>query len=295
MNILVADKFGPGLEKRLARFGRVAVADEKALAGAEVVLVRSATKVNRAYIDRAPKLKLVVRGGVGVDNIDVDYCRLKGILVRNTPAASAIAVAELAIAMMLALVRRVAEAHASVRALKWEKKAFAGTELAGKTLGLVGVGHIGREVALRARAFGMRVVACRRSPAPCDCAELMPFGRVLAEADFVSLHLPLNMDTKHLIGRETIARMKKGAVLVNTARGALVDEAALVEALRSGHLAGAAVDVYDKEPPEAKSPILSAPNVVLTPHLGASTAENMDRIADEAVALVEAFAAGKLK
>jgi len=295
MNILIADKFGPGLEKRLARLGKVAVADEAFLEKAEVVLVRSATKVNPAYIDRATNLKLVIRGGVGVDNIDLDYCRLKGILVRNTPAASAIAVAELAIGLMLALVRHLPRAHASTAAGAWEKKALKGTELCGKTLGLVGVGHIGREVALRAKAFGMRVVACRRSMNPCDFAELMPLGKVLAAADFLSLHLPFNKDTKHLIGTKTIARMKKGAFLVNTARGALVDERALVRALESGRLAGAGVDVYPTEPPDAASALLSAPNVVLTPHLGSSTAENMERIADEAVALVEAFGAGRLK
>lgn len=295
MKILIADKFGPGLEERLARFGTVRTADDAFLAEAEVVLVRSATKVNHDYIDRVKKLRLVIRGGVGIDNIDAAYCKEKGILVRNTPAASSIAVAELALALMLALVRRVPEAHASMRAGGWEKKSLKGSELGGKTLGLVGAGRIAREVALRAKAFGMRVVACRRSKRACRFAKLVPFERLLAEADFVSLHLPLTDDTKHLVGAETLARMKKGAFLVNTARGALVDEAALAEALRSGKLGGAGVDVYAPEPPDPKSPLLSAPNVVLTPHLGSSTAENMERIADEAVALIEAFEAGKLK
>lgn len=295
MNILIADKFGAGLEKRLARFGRVAVADEAFLPEAEVVLVRSATKVNREYIDRAKKLRLVIRGGVGIDNIDTACCKEKGILVRNTPAASSVAVAELALALMLALARRVPEAHASMRDGRWEKKSLKGSELGGKTLGLVGAGRIAREVAVRAKGFGMRVVACRRSKKPCDFAELVPFERVLAEADFVSLHLPVADETRHLVGAEALAHMKKGAFLVNTARGALVDESALAEALESGKLAGAAVDVYPTEPPDPKSPLLSAPNVVLTPHLGSSTGENMERIADEAVALIETLSAGRLK
>lgn len=292
MKILISDNFGPELPGLLSKHGEVFVADDAAVSEADVILVRSKTKVRGEYLERAKNLKLVIRGGVGIDNIDSAACAARGILVRNTPQASAIAVAEMAFALMLAVVRHIPAADAGTRAGDWPKKLLGGTELYGKTLGLVGVGNIGGEVARRARAFGMRVLAHRRSGRPSEVAEVVALETLLATSDFVSLHVPATAQTKGLIDAATIDKMKTGAVLINTARGACVVDEDLAAALRSGKLAGAGIDVYRSEPVESDSPLLTAPNVVLAPHLGASTRENMARVGAIAAQIVADFAAG---
>jgi len=278
MVILLADTFAADLPKRLSAFGEV-VSDMKRLADAEIVIVRSKTKVDKTMIDAAPKLKFIIRGGVGVDTIDVDYAKAKGILVDNTPEASSLAVAELTFALMLALPNHLVKADVSMKEGKWLKKELERTELGGKTLGLVGIGRIAREVASRAKAFGMKVVAFDKYVAVSDAAEMMSLDEVFAKADYISLHTPLTDETRGMINAASIAKMKDGVRLVNTCRGQVIVEADVVAALASGKMAGYATDVFYKEPPEA-SPLLTAPNVLLTPHLGASTEENLLRLGD---------------
>ena len=276
MVILLADAFAPDLPGRLSAFGEV-VSDFKRLADAEILIVRSKTKVDKTMIDGAPKLKFIIRGGVGVDTIDVDYAKAKGILVDNTPEASSLAVAELTFALMLAMPNHLVKADVSMKEGKWLKKELERTELCGKTLGLVGIGRIAREVATRAAAFGMKVVAYDKYVATSDVARMMSRGEVFARADYISLHTPLTDETRGMINAASIATMKDGVRLVNTCRGQVIVEADVVAALASGKMAGYATDVFYKEPPEA-SPLLTAPNVLLTPHLGASTEENLLRL-----------------
>ncbi|MBI5837446.1 MAG: hydroxyacid dehydrogenase [Candidatus Eisenbacteria bacterium] len=248
---------------------------------AEGWIVRSGTKATADLIEAAPKLRAIGRAGAGVDNVDVPAATRRGIPVMNVPGGSTVAVAELAFALMLALVRKVPQAHASLRAGRWEKSAFAGSELNGKTLGIVGFGRIGEAVAVRARAFGMTVLAHdpprAAGPAPENVA-WAGLDELLERADIVTVHAPLLPGTRGLLGAAQFARIKPGALLVHCARGGVVDEAALLEALRSGRLAGAALDVFEQEPPAADHPLLALPNVVVTPHLGASTAEAQDGV-----------------
>ena len=278
MVILLADAFASDLPGRLAPFGEVS-SDLGRVGEAEVVIVRSKTKVDRAMIDRAPKLKYVIRGGVGVDTIDVDYAKQKGIAVDNTPEASSLAVAELAFALMIALPNHIAEADASMKQGKWLKKELERTELGGKTLGLVGIGRIARELAVRAKAFGMKVIAYDKYVEKSDAAQMVGLDEVYAKSDYISIHTPLTDETKGMINAAAIAKMRKGAYLVNTCRGPVVAAEDVAAALKEGRLGGYATDVYDKEPPEG-SPLLSAPRVLLTPHLGASTEENLLRLGD---------------
>ncbi len=278
MVILLADAFAPDLPARLKPFGEV-VSDLGRVSEAEVIIVRSKTKVDKAMIDAAPRLKYVIRGGVGVDTIDVDYAKTKGIVVDNTPEASSLAVAELAFALMIALPNHIAEADSSMKQGKWLKKELERTELGGKTLGLIGIGRIARELASRAKAFGMKVVAYDKYVQVSDAATMMSLDEVLAQSDYISLHTPLTDETRGMINTQTIAKMKKGACLINTCRGPVVKPDDIAAALKAGSLGGYATDVYDKEPPEG-SPLLSAPRVLLTPHLGASTAENLLRLGD---------------
>jgi len=287
MVILVADAFAPDLPGRLSAFGEV-VSDVKRLADAEILIVRSKTKVDKAMMDGAPRLKYIIRGGVGVDTIDVDYAKAKGILVDNTPEASSLAVAELAFALMLAMPNNLTKADASMKEGKWLKKELERTELCGKTLGLVGIGRIAREVAARAAAFGMKVVAYDKYVATSDVARMMSLGEVFAQADYISLHTPLTDETKGMINKASIATMKDGVRLVNTCRGQVIVEAEVVEALVSGKMAGYATDVFYKEPP-TDSPLLTAPNVILTPHLGASTEENLLRLGDSIESRVKKY------
>jgi len=278
MVILLADAFASDLPGRLAPFGEV-TNDLGRVAEAEVIIVRSKTKVDKAMIDKAPKLKYIIRGGVGVDTIDVEYAKAKNIAVDNTPEASSLAVAELAFALMISMPCHIAEADASMKQGKWLKKELERTELSGKTLGLIGIGRIAREVAVRAKAFGMKVVAYDKFVEKSDAAEMMSLDKVFAQADYISLHTPLTDETKGMINAQSLAKMKKGAYLVNTCRGKVVVEEDIVAALKSGQLAGYGTDVYYSDPPE-NTPLATAPHVVMTPHLGASTEENLLRLGD---------------
>jgi len=288
MKILISDAFDPSLPGKLAAFGEV-TDDKEQVAEVDVVLVRSKTKCDRDYIDRAKKLRLVIRGGVGLDNIDVDYARSKGIQVFNTAEASAVAVAELAFALMIAVPSRLVDGHVSMMQRQWLKKELKRTELMGKTLGLIGAGNIGTELARRAVAFGMRVIAYDPLLKSHELAELASLDTVLGQADYLSLHVPLTDETRGMINAGTIAKMKNGAVIINTARGKCVVEADLVEALRSGKLRAYATDVFFSDPPDPACPLYDAPNVVMTPHIGASSTENLLRIGDVVITILEDF------
>jgi D-3-phosphoglycerate dehydrogenase len=231
-------------------------------------------------------VKLFIRGGVGMDNIDVAYCKEKGITAMNTPEASSVAVAELAMALMLAIPNRMVEGHNGIVAGKFLKSELKRTELYQKTLGLIGIGRIGTEVAKRAQAFDMKVVAHDKVVQQHPIARILPLDDVLAASDYLSLHTPLTDETKGMINRQTIAKMKKGAIIVNTGRGKCVVEEDVVEALNSGQLGGYATDVWYKDEIYG-SPIVGAPNTVVMPHLGASSKENLLRIGDIVVDILE--------
>lgn len=266
---------------------------ERALDGVGAWLVRSETKVTKDWIGKAKTLRLIGRAGVGVDNIDVNEATLRGIAVVNAPAANTIAACEHAFGLMVSLARNIPQADADVKAGNWKRAKWMGVELQGKTLGVVGLGRIGREVSRRALAFGMRVLAFDPFVSAEQAREL---GVQLSElkplfegSDFITLHAPGSDKTKHLINSETIQWIKKGARLVNCARGELIEEKALVEAIQSGRLAGAALDVFEKEPLAAESPLRKLPQVILTPHLGASTQEAQSKVATELAQSVLAF------
>jgi D-3-phosphoglycerate dehydrogenase len=292
MLILICDAFDPSLAGKLERFGEV-TDDMGRLAEAEVALVRSKTKCTKEWIDAAPKLKLIIRGGVGTDNIDKPHAAEKGITVHNTPKASGIAVAELAFALMLAVPNRLVEGHAGMVAGKWLKKELKRTELFGKTLGLVGIGNIATEVATRAAAFGMKVTAYDKYISESAHAEMVgTLAELAAGADYISLHVPLTDETRGMIDADLIGRMKDGAVVVNTGRGACVDADAVAAALASGKLRAYATDVWPSDPPPEDYPLLKAPNVIMTPHLGASSKENLLRIGAEVEAIIGSFLEG---
>ncbi len=277
MLILISDAFDESLPSVLARYGEV-TDDKGRLAGAEIVLIRSKTKVTKEYIDSAPKLKMVIRGGVGLDNVDRVYAKEKGIIVWNTADASTTAVAELAFALMIALPNHLTRADSTMREGKWLKKELKRTELHGKTLGILGLGRIGLALAQRAGAFHMRVLGWHPDVYFTDLAEICDtMEEVLPQSDFVSLHMPLLPDTKGLINKETLKLFKDGAYLINTGRGKCVVEEDVAEALKSGKLSGFATDVWYSDPP-VNSPLLDAPNTLFAPHIGASSKENMKRI-----------------
>ena len=288
MKILISDAFDPSLPEKLKAFGEV-TDDKDEMSEVHVVLVRSKTKCDRDYIDRAKNLRLIIRGGVGLDNIDVDYARSKGIQVFNTAEASAVAVAELAFALMLAVPTRLVEGHLGMVERKWLKKELKRTELMGKTLGLVGAGNIGTELARRAIGFGMRVIAYDPLLKSHELVDLVTMEELLALSDYISLHVPLTDETRNMINRETIEAMRDGVVIINTARGRCVDEEDMAAALRTGKARAYATDVWYSDPPDAECPLYDAPNVVMTPHLGASSRENMLRIGDIIVRILEDF------
>ncbi len=288
MRILISDAFDPSLPEKLKAFGEV-TDDKSAVPEVDVVLVRSKTKCRRDYIDQAKKLRLIIRGGVGLDNIDVDYARSKGVQVFNTAEASAVAVAELAFALMISVPTRMAEGHVGMMNRQWLKKDLKRTELMGKTLGLIGAGNIGTELARRAIGFGMRVIAYDPLLKGHELLDLVTLEELFKESDYISLHVPLTDETKGMINTETIAQMKDGVVIINTARGKCVDEEDMVEALKSGKVRSYATDVWYSDPPDADCPLYDAPNVVMTPHLGASSQENMLRIGDVVVRILEDF------
>lgn len=262
----------------------------------DILIVRSATKVNKAVIDAAAetnRLKLIIRGGVGVDNIDVDYAKTKGMRVRNTPNASSSSVAELVIGHIFTMARFIHCANLSMRRGEWNKNLYKGIEINGKTLGVIGFGRIGRETAKKAKALGMKVkffdiagpVLGNKSYKYCNLDE------ILTTSDFISLHVPFNSGEKAVIGKEEIDKMKHGAYLINCARGGVVDEEALVKALDTGKLAGAAIDVFEREP--TINPILcNHERVSLTPHIGASTVEAQKRIGGEIVDIIYDYVHG---
>jgi len=288
MLILICDAFDPSLPKRLERFGEV-TEDQARLRDAQVALVRSKTKCTAEWIAQAPKLKLIIRGGVGIDNIDAKAAKERGIEVRNTPNASSVAVAELAFALMIAVPNHLVEAHNALKLEgKFLKKEIKRTELMGKTLGLVGIGRIAQELGKRARAFGMRVLAFDPYVKTSEAAILVPTVKELfQQSDYISLHTPLTEETRGMINRESIANMKNGVVIVNTGRGKCVVEEDLVEALKSGKVGAYATDVWFSDPPDPACPLLTAPNVIMTPHIGASSKENLLRIGDEVVELLD--------
>jgi D-3-phosphoglycerate dehydrogenase len=258
----------------------------------DAVIVRSATKITSGVIEKAKKLKVIGRAGVGLDNVDVEAARKKGIKVMNTPRATSRSVAELVIGMMFALSRDLVNATISVKDGRWEKKRFEGRELKGKTLGIIGLGGIGCEVAELAIAMGMNVMATRAHlEIGCQIrgVEIVSLEELLSRAEIISVNVPLNDATRKMIGRREIERMKDGAILINCSRGGIVDEGALYDALKSGKLAGAGMDVYELEPPK-DSPLLTLGNVVLTPHIGAQTLEGQERCGFEiAQKVVEAL------
>lgn len=277
MKILICDAFDPTLPDLLKKHGEV-TSDINELPNATVALVRSKTKGDRDFIDKGKSLKMIIRGGVGLDNIDVKYAREKNIEVRNTAEASSIAVAELAFAMMIAVPNRLVEANTSMQAGKWMKKELKRTELYGKILGIIGCGRIGTELARRAKAFGMMVVGYDPSVDVSDDILIKPtLEDMLPICDYISIHTPLTDRTRGFINKDTIARMKNGVVIINTGRGKCVIEADVVDALKSGRIGFYANDVWYSDPPES-TPLVGAPNTLLAPHIGASTNENLLRI-----------------
>src|SRR6202034_2896113 len=286
MKIIVADKISERGTALLREAGWNVVTPTAAALPSEIVdadalIVRSATKVTAALMANAGRLRVIGRAGVGVDNVDVDAATRRGVMVMNTPGGNAVSVAEHTIALMLGLARAVPQANASIQAGKWEKSAFSGTEMRGKTIGLVGLGRVGTEVARRARGLEMKVLAYDPFVTPAAAreveVELLPLDEVLKQADVVSLHTSLSGSTEKMIDAAAIAKMKKGARLINCARGELIDGAALAEALRSGHLSGAAVDTFATEPPK-NSPLSGLPNLIATPHIAGSTAEAQEEV-----------------
>jgi D-3-phosphoglycerate dehydrogenase len=263
---------------------------ERAQAGVDALLVRSATKVTRTLIENSRGLRLIGRAGVGVDNVDVAAASEHGVLVINAPEGNTIATAELTIAQLFACARKLPQAYATTRAGSWDKRALMGTQISGATLGVVGLGHIGRAVAQRARGLGMRVLGYDPlPPREPGGVELCALETLLAQSDFVTLHVPFSEATRHLISRERLLAMKRGARLINCARGGLVDERALLECLDSGHIAAAALDVLEGEPPQPAHPLLSRSEIAITPHIGASTRQAQAAVALEIAQGVLAF------
>ena len=297
MNVLIAEPLAPaGLDLLRSQPGwNIVVSNPKdfeaCLPEADALLVRSVVQVNQSLLARAPKLRVVGRAGVGVDNVDLDAATQAGVLVMNTPGGNSISVAEHTLALMLAMARHIPQANYSTRAGKWEKKKFIGTELRGKTLGVVGMGAIGREVTKRARAFEMRIVAHDPYITPKIAydlgVDLVDLPALYAASDYITLHVAATPDTTGMLSRQAFAQMKTGVRIVNCARGELVDEAALAEAIASGKVADASIDVFAKEPVGPGYPLFASDAVLATPHIGGSTEEAQEivgvRIAEQVV------------
>jgi len=308
MKVLISDKIEEVCPRRLREFPGIEVVEKGGLPPAALIqeirgciglIVRSATKVTRELIEAGASLKVIGRAGAGVDNIDVKAATAKGIVVMNTPGGNANAVAELTIALMFALAREIPRGDATIKAGKWEKKSFMGTELAGKTLGLVGIGFVGSRVAAKARGLDMKVQVYDPFVSADESrrlgAEMVDLEPLLASSDYVSLHLPKTPETTGLINKALIAKMKRGAYLINCARGGIVNEADLIAGLDSGQVAGAAVDVYDPEPP-ADWTLAKHPRVVAMPHIGATTVEAQETVARMIAEQVGAYlTTGKVK
>jgi len=300
--VLVADAVSQRGIEELSAGGALDVSVQTGLPEAEIVkiipefdalVVRSQTKVSAAVIEAAKKLKVVGRAGVGVDNVDVDAATKRGIIVMNTPGGNTISTAEHAFSLIVSIARSIPQAHASIVAGKWDRKKYEGVELYNKTLGILGMGRIGTEIARRAIAFGMRVLAydpyLSASRARTLQVELIDqLDELIPQADFFTLHMPLTDETKHMIDARRLKMMRKGARIVNCARGGLIDEAALYDALKSGEIAAAALDVYEVEPPPAEFPLRELSNIVFTPHLGASTTEAQENVGIEIAQAIRA-------
>jgi D-3-phosphoglycerate dehydrogenase len=289
MKIILAEKVSPAtLAVFAAEPGWEVITHDKlpdglpaALANADALVVRSAVQVDDALMEHAPKLRVVGRAGVGVDNIDAEAATRRGVVVMNTPGANAVAVAELTIGLMLALARKLPSANSTMHAGKWEKKSLQGAELRGKTLGILGLGRIGLEVAKRARGFGLEIIGSDPFVSAAVAREngilLLPLDELFAKSDYLTLHVGLTPQTTGVINAKTLAAMKKGVRIINCARGELVEDAELVDALKSGQVAGAALDVFTVEPPK-DSPYAGLDNVILTPHIAGSTAEAQEAV-----------------
>ncbi len=293
MKIFIADAFDKNLPQKLARFGDV-FDDPNRLGEAEIVLIRSKTKATKEYIDMAPNLKMIIRGGVGLDNVDAAYAKEKGIAVYNTPEASSVAVAELAVAFLVAIPNKLIPGHVSMAKREWLKKELKRTELFQKTLGLIGMGRIATEVAKRAIAFGMRVIAFDKFVEKSEYAEMVTWDELLAQSDFISMHVPQTPETIGMINAGSIAKMKKGVIFVNTGRGKCIVEQDMAQALKNGHVGAYGTDVWYSDPPDWDNcPLLDAPNVYMTPHIGASSAENLLRIGVMVEQIIEKFVSTK--
>lgn len=272
-----------------------------AIDSAAALIIRSATTADKELLDAATNLKAIARAGVGVDNVDLTEATRKGVVVMNTPDGNTIAAAEHTLALMLALARHIPAAHASMQAGHWDRKLYMGNELRGKTLGLVGFGRIGRAVAARAQAFQMTLIAHDpylpdESIAAEHGVELLALADLYARSDYISLHAAVTDDTRNMINAGSIAQMKNGVRLVNVARGALVEASSLAEAIQNGYVAGAALDVYDPEPPAKDNPLIGLDGVVHTPHLGASTVDAQIAVAvDAARQIIDGLAQGKFR
>lgn len=291
MKILISDAFPETEFKRLDEYSDVSYDFNTGLSPDELknvitdynaIIVRSATKVTKEIMDAAPNLKLIIRGGVGLDNVDLEYAKEKGIEVMNTPEASTISVAEHAIGLMFAIARNTSQADVSMKSGKWEKKKFKGIELHNKKLGIIGVGRIGSAVAERAKALGMSVMGYDPYIENDDISEMgvMPvkLDKLVEEADFISIHIPLSDETRNLLSDDQFNVMKDGIVIINCARGGVVDEKALTDAIKNGKVRGVGVDVFENEPPEGLE-LVQLPQVIASPHVAASTAEGQLRVA----------------
>lgn len=305
MQILIAESLAPGAVKLLQQQSGwdVIVSNPKEyaqhLSGADALIVRSAVTVNGNVLSAAPKLRVIGRAGVGVDNVDLPAATAAGVLVMNTPGGNAVSVAEHTLALMLSLARSIPAASASTKSGKWEKRKFLGTELRGKTLGIVGLGSIGREVVKRAAAFEMRVIAndpyVNSQTAKDVGVELVDLPTLYAVSDYITLHTALTPDSNRMLSHEAFSKMKHGVRIINCARGELIDQEALREAMASGKVAGAALDVFEKEPPSPDDPFLAMETLVATPHIGGSTEEAQEtvgvRIAEQIVEYLQNGAA----
>ncbi len=269
---------------------------KKEIADADACVVRSSTKLTKEVIEASQKLKVIGRAGVGLDNVDVEAASKKGVVVINTPGGNTISAAEHTFCLLMALARNIPQANSSLKKGEWERKKFTGIQLLEKTIGIVGLGRIGSEVAKRAQSFGMKVIAydpfLRAEKALQIGVELLSMDEILARADFLTLHMPLSADSQYMIGEKELSKMKKGARLINCARGGLIDEAALAKAIENGHIAGAALDVFESEPPK-NTALLALPSVIATPHLGASTEEAQIAVAVDVAQSIADFLQGR--
>jgi D-3-phosphoglycerate dehydrogenase len=297
MKILICDKTEQEYIEQMRAAGlTVDVQDDitpedlfKVLPAYDGMVVRSRTKVRQPLIDVCPNLKVIVRGGAGLDTIDHEYAKSKGITVMNTPLANGLSVAELALGYMFMLARSLYRATATMKAEKWDKKSFNGDELGGKTLGIIGYGNIGHAVAMLALALGMKVIAYDPFVTSQNGAKMVTLDELLAESDYITLHLPKTKESANMIAAEQFAKMKNGVRIINCARGGIVNEEALYDALVSGKVAGAALDVFGEEPPTDWK-LVKLDNVIASPHIGAATKEAQGRVGAEVAAKLIDFA-----